>query len=41
MSWMAKLYDTYEFISSNKELNDGLDLPDEHKTEPCHISHHP
>lgn len=36
MSWMAKLYETYEFISSNKELNDGLE-PYYHKIEPCHI----
>ena len=36
MSWLAKLYETYEKTVQNKELSDGLE-PFYHKTEQCHI----
>ncbi|MFA6900513.1 MAG: type I-C CRISPR-associated protein Cas8c/Csd1 [Desulfurivibrionaceae bacterium] len=36
MSWLAKLYETYESVSDNDELNESLE-PYFHKNEQCHI----
>ncbi len=36
MSWMAKLYETYEAVSANDDLNKDLE-PYFHKREQCHI----
>ena len=36
MSWMAKLYETYENVSVNDDLNQNLE-PYFHKREQCHI----
>ncbi|MBI5558711.1 MAG: type I-C CRISPR-associated protein Cas8c/Csd1 [Deltaproteobacteria bacterium] len=36
MSWLARLYETYEAVSQNHQLNESLE-PYYHKKEQCHI----
>lgn len=36
MSWLSRLYETYEIISANESLNKGLE-PYFHKLEKCHL----
>ncbi len=36
MSWLARLYETYEAVSNNEQLNESLE-PYFHKYEQCHI----
>jgi len=36
MSWIARLYETYEAVSNNEQLNESLE-PYFHKYEQCHI----
>jgi CRISPR-associated protein Csd1 len=36
MSWLSKLYETYEAVSTNDDVNDSLE-PFYHKYEQCHI----